>query len=118
MENLNYILEKADVGIIPSIWEEAYGLVGIELLAKGIPVIGNKRGGIVEYTIDNYTGWINKSATAQELVNIIEKIIKNPGTISELNENILENRYKIMKTMEQHFQETKEIYHKVINCYR
>ncbi|GAH32542.1 unnamed protein product, partial [marine sediment metagenome] len=41
MKNLNYILEKADVGIIPSIWEEAYGLVGIELLAKGIPVIGN-----------------------------------------------------------------------------
>jgi len=118
VENLNYILEKADVGIVPSIWEEAYGLVGIELLAKGIPVIGNKRGGIVDYTIDNYTGWINKSATAQELANIIEKIIKNPRTISELNKNILENSCKILKTIEQHFQETKDIYYNVINCYR
>ena len=118
VEDLNYILEKADVGIVPSIWEEAYGLVGIELLAKGIPVIGNKRGGIVDYTIENYTGWINKSATAQELANIIEKIIKNPGTISELNKNILENRCKILKTMEQHFQETKDIYYNVINSYR
>jgi glycosyltransferase involved in cell wall biosynthesis len=118
VENLNCILEKADVGIVPSIWEEAYGLVGIELLAKGIPVIGNKRGGIIEYTIDNYTGWVNKSATAQELANIIEKIIKNPRIISELNQNILENRCRILKTMEQHFQEIKDIYCNVINCYR
>ena len=93
VKNLNCILEKADVGIVPSIWEEAYGLVGIELLAKGIPVIGNKRGGIVGYTIDNYT-------------------------ISELNQNILENRCRILKTMEQHFQEIKDIYYNVINCYR
>lgn len=118
VKNLNHILEKADVGIVPSIFLEAYGLVGIELLAKGIPVIGNKMGGIVEYTIDNYTGWLNKSATAQELANIIEKIIENPRTISELNKNILENRCKILKTMEQHFQETKDIYYHVINCYR
>lgn len=118
VKNLNYILKKADVGIVPSIWEEPYGLVGIELLAKGIPVIGNKRGGIVGYTVNNYTGWINKSATAQELANIIEKIIENPGTILELNKNILENRRKILKTMEQHFQETKDVYYNVINCYR
>ena len=117
VKDLNYILEKADVGIVPSICEEAYGFVGIEFLAKGIPVIGNKKGGIIDYTIDNFTGWVNKSAIAEELANIVEGIIKNPKKILELNENILHNRNKIIKTEEQHFYEIKDIYENVINNY-
>jgi len=118
VKDLNYILEKADVGIIPSIWEEAYGYVGIEFLAKGIPIIGNKKGGIVDYTIDNFTGWVNKSATAQELANIIEGIIKNPKKILGLNKNILHNKNKIIKTVEQHFYEIEDIYKNVINNHK
>lgn len=35
------VLDGVDVGLVPSIWEEAYGYVGMEFLAKGIPVIAN-----------------------------------------------------------------------------
>ena len=34
---LDSILDDVDVGLMPSIWEEAYGYAGIEFLAKGIP---------------------------------------------------------------------------------
>lgn len=54
--DLESLLEGMHVGIVPSVWEEVYGYVGIELLAKGIPVIGNNLGGIVDYTVDNVTG--------------------------------------------------------------
>lgn len=113
--DLDKILQNFHVGIVPSIWEEAYGYVGIELIAKGIPVIGNNRGGIVDYTKDNYTGWVNKSCTAQELAKIMENIIYNPEEIQKLNKNIIKDRYYLTKTMQQHFDELNALYCSIIN---
>lgn len=115
VNDLNKILENIDVGIIPSIWQEAYGYVGIEFLAKGIPIIGNNKGGIVDYTIDGFTGWVNKTSTAEELAEIMEKIINNPMIIQDYNQKILKERKNLIKTIEQHFYELDEIYKKVIN---
>jgi len=74
-EDLNNLLNEVQVGLVPSIWEEVFGVVGTEFLAKGIPIIGNKRGGIPDYTIENVTGWLNKSATPQEMAEIMIEII-------------------------------------------
>ncbi len=115
VNELNMILDEIEVGIIPSVWEEAYGYVGIEFLAKGIPVIGNKRGGIVDYTIEDFTGWVNKSCSAEELSNIIEGIIKNPEQILVLNKKIVQNKDKIIKKMDQHFFEIDKIYKELIS---
>lgn len=115
VNELNMILDEIEVGIIPSVWEEVYGYVGIEFLAKGIPVIGNKRGGIVDYTIEDFTGWVNKSCSAEELSNIIEGIIKNPEQILVLNKKIVQNKDKIIKKMDQHFFEIDKIYKELIS---
>jgi len=115
IEELNNILENINVGIIPSIWEEAYGYVGLEFLSKGIPIISNNKGGITEYTIENLTGWVNKSSSAQELAQIMENIINNPEIVNELNQKIIKNRDKIIKTMDQHLQEIHQVYTELIN---
>ncbi len=39
-------------------WLEAFGIVGIEALACGTPVIAYRRGGIQEYVRDGETGWL------------------------------------------------------------
>ena len=111
--NLNLILEDIDVGIVPSTWEEVYGYVGIEFLAKGIPVVGNQRGGIVDYTIDNVTGWVNKSSSAEELAEIIVNIIDNPQIITQISRSISSSRSKLVKPFSQHFEEILNIYHAV-----
>jgi len=113
VNELNMILDEIEVGIIPSVWEEVYGYVGLEFLAKGIPIIGNKKGGIVDYTIDGFTGWINQNSDAEGLVNIMTDIINNPSQISCLNNKIINNRSSILKTMDQHFYEIDEIYRKL-----
>jgi glycosyltransferase involved in cell wall biosynthesis len=115
VNELNMILDEIEVGIIPSVWEEVYGYVGIEFLAKGIPVIGNKKGGIVDYTIDGFTGWVNKNSDAEGLVSIMTDIINNPSQVCCLNNKIINNRSRILKSMDQHFYEIDEIYRKLMS---
>ncbi len=108
--SLNGILSGMHVGIVPSVWEEVYGIVGIELLAKGIPVIGNLRGGITDYVANGETGWINRSSSADELKDIIKNIINDPGQILQLNRKILSGRRSLITSMEDHFKIMDGIY--------
>lgn len=107
VEDLNEILNIIDVGVVPSLWEEVYGFVGLELLKKGIPIIGNERGGIPDYVIETLTGWLNKSATPEELADIMQQIINNPKELKKLNKNIINMKFK---TFEENFQEINELY--------
>lgn len=47
----------ADVQCVPSLWEEAAGLVLLEAMAEGIPLIVTKSGGAIEY-VDESTALI------------------------------------------------------------
>ena len=116
VNDLDSLLEGMHVGLVPSIWEEVYGYVGIEFIAKGIPVIGNNLGGIVEYTIDNVTGWVNKANSAEGLAQIMANIIYNPNQILDLNRSIISNYARIIKPMERHFEEVDKIYEGLIQA--
>ncbi|MDD2734670.1 MAG: glycosyltransferase [Desulfuromonadaceae bacterium] len=109
-DELDWMLNDVDVGIIPSLCEEVYGYVGTEFLAKGIPVIGNRRGGIVDYTIEGFSGWVNKSCTAEELAGIMEQIIVNPNSVVPLNDWILKNRSRLIANGNEHLA-------MVLHCY-
>ncbi len=114
-EQLDQILSMVDVGMVPSVWEEVYGYVGIEFLAKGIPVIGNQRGGIVDYTINGCSGWVNSQYHARKLASIIIDIIKNPDSILSLNKWINNNRSMIIPNKHKHFLTVLECYQKAIS---
>ena len=45
----------ADVQCVPSLWEEAAGLVVIEAMAEGIPTIVTNSGGMIEYVTEDTT---------------------------------------------------------------
>lgn len=84
-DKLDKILGNYDVGIVPSVWEEAFGFVGVEMLAKGMPVIGNNRGGIIDYVKEGVSGWVNYSNDGAGLYSILKQIIESPSQILELN---------------------------------
>jgi glycosyltransferase involved in cell wall biosynthesis len=107
-------LSGVDVGIVPSVWEEAYGYIGPEFLAKGIPVIGNARGGIVDYTRDGETGWLNRDASAAGLAAIMADIIRRPGQVPERSRWIRAHREEIIKPFERHLDELDSLYREAI----
>jgi glycosyltransferase involved in cell wall biosynthesis len=113
---INRVLDGYHVGIVPSVWEEALGYVGFEFLAKGIPVLGNARGGIVDYAHDGTTGWVNQSADAAGLASIMREIINDPQQVVERNHWILEHHDELIKPLERHLAELDELYGEVIDA--
>jgi glycosyltransferase involved in cell wall biosynthesis len=111
---LDALLDEVDVGILPSVWEEAYGYAGIEFLAKGIPVIANAIGGMTDYTRDGETGWLSRSLSGEELARIMRAIIDRPEQVAELNERVLANRDSIVKPLARHAEEMDSLYAETI----
>jgi len=107
-------LDRFDVGIVPSVWEEAYGYVGVEFLAKGIPVIGNRRGGIVEYTREGETGWVNEDASGDGLAAIIAKLVRDPAQVLEMHRKVIASRETLIRPMSDHAEEMRGIYRDLI----
>jgi glycosyltransferase involved in cell wall biosynthesis len=111
------LLDEIDVGLVPSVWEEAYGYVGLEFLAKGIPVIANAIGGMTDYTRDGETGWLNRSLTAEELARIMLDIVRRPERVTERNAWIRANLDSIVKTVARHADEMDAIYGELVDAH-
>jgi glycosyltransferase involved in cell wall biosynthesis len=109
-DQLNAILDEAHVGIIPSVWEEAFGYVGLEYLAKGVPIIGNAKGGITDYTRDGVTGWLNHSNDGPGLASLMEHCISHPEDVLVLNRRINDHRSTLLKGMTEHKNEIDLLY--------
>ena len=83
---LNILYNIATVFIFPS-REEPLGLVGLESIACGTPVIGSNIGGIPEY-INKNNGLLFDPNEPGELANIISKILNDQKVILSIYNNI------------------------------
>lgn len=68
----------ADVQVVPSMWEEAAGLVAIEGMLSGLPLIVTKSGGLVEYAPANVALQIDREKIVDQLKDAITLLYKNP----------------------------------------
>lgn len=71
-EQKNHYLGKAKALLFPIEWDEPFGMVMIEAMACGTPVIGFKRGSVPEVITDGKNGFI--AQTKEDMINAIQKI--------------------------------------------
>jgi len=69
---------RADIAAVPSRWQEPFGLVGIEALAHGCPVVGFDVGGIGEWLHDGVNGVLVKPGDIRGLAGAIDTLIASP----------------------------------------
>lgn len=67
---LQYLFESSDVIAIPSRWE-GFGLIALEAMRAGLPVIATKVGGLKEVVVDGGTGLVISPNSAEELRDAI-----------------------------------------------
>lgn len=92
---------QADVVVVPSLLPEPFGLVAIEAMSAGKPVIAANHGGLTEIVVHNETGILFEPNNPQALAEAISFALHNPEKMTQMGE-AGKLRY------EQHF--TEEIY--------
>lgn len=83
-DNLPKYYANADVTITPSRWEEPFGMVIIESLACGTPVIGSRIGAIPELIDNEENGFLVTPGSVNELKDTILWCKKHPDMLKEM----------------------------------
>lgn len=83
-EQLAQELANASVVAIPSLWPEPFGLVGIEALAAGRPVVASLTGGIPDWLQDGVTGIGVQPGDVRGLARALDALLSTPGRQREL----------------------------------
>lgn len=73
------IFEAADLVVVPSTRPEPFGLVAIEAMACGKPVIAAAHGGLSEIVLDGVTGRLFEPNNAAALADTIQQLAADPG---------------------------------------
>ena len=69
---------RAALCVVPSRWPEPFGMVGVEAMARGRPVIGFSVGGIPDWLDDGVTGILVPEADTVALGAAIESLLADP----------------------------------------
>lgn len=77
-ENVEPFMQAADCFVCPSLWGEAVGLVNLEALACGLPVIASAIGGIPEFIDEGETGFLFLAGDHRALTERITRLLTIP----------------------------------------
>ena len=91
-DNLPNYQAIADCQIIPSIWEEAFGLVVLEAMAAGLKIIASKSGGIPEIGRNTIT-YVDRDDIVNQLVGAMENITKGKKDYSHILKEYSKEKY-------------------------
>ena len=73
---MKMLYRRSDICVVPSIWEEPFGLVAVEAMACGRPVCASRAGGLQNIVVDGETGFLfdrgDGTALAERLAHLLD----------------------------------------------
>lgn len=87
-EQRDRVLESADLLVIPSVWPEPFGMVGIEAGRAGVPAAGFAVGGIPDWLENGVNGFLASGdpPTARGLAAAVCDCVRDPATLIRLRQ--------------------------------
>jgi glycosyltransferase involved in cell wall biosynthesis len=82
--DVSQLYEAADVCCVPSIRPEPFGLVAIEAMAAGKPVVASNHGGLAEIVEPGVTGLLFEPCNVLSLAQALQKLLVNPELAKSL----------------------------------
>jgi glycosyltransferase involved in cell wall biosynthesis len=106
--HLLYLL--GDIEVIPSNFNEPFGMVGIEAMASGLPVVAREKGGLKEYLMDGLNGFfIDEGNVSEDIVKKIDIMVSDEDMRKKIGmkgRKTVENKFsweKITDEVEQQY---------------
>jgi len=75
--DVHLIIAASDVVVVPSIWDEAFGLIVAETMACGRPVVASKCGGITELIEDSVSGYLVPCGNAEIMARKLNSLLSD-----------------------------------------
>ena len=88
-KKLNKIMSDSSVIVIPSVWNEPFGLVAAEAMSNGIAIISSNSGGLPEIIRDN--GILINNINSKKIAIQIKKLISDTSLLKELQKKSWKN---------------------------
>jgi len=86
-DQLRKLYSIADVAVVPSIYNEPFGLVIPEYYQHGIPVLGSHAGALPELISDRYNGFLFPPGNVDALRALLKMLSSDSKLLTNLNEN-------------------------------
>ena len=106
------LMAECDIFSLPS-WQEGFGIVYLEAMAHGKPVIGCQGEGIEDFVVDGETGYLVKPKDVDDLVRVLDDLLAHPHlgtqTGKAARNHVLENY-----TWESNAHRTLDLYREII----
>jgi len=77
---------NASIVVVPSLWPEPFGLVGIEGFAAGRPAVASDTGGIGDWLQDGVSGLSVPAGDARALAEALNELLADPARQREMGE--------------------------------
>jgi glycosyltransferase involved in cell wall biosynthesis len=107
-------IAAGDVVVVPSVWQEPAGLVVIEGMAAGRPVVATRVGGIPEYLIEGVTGILVEPHAPDQLAQALLRLLRAPAEAEAMG-RAGRARAETCFSMERWIRETEQIYQTALN---
>lgn len=111
-KDIPQIMKDLDVFVLAS-RNESFGLVAVEAMAAGVPVVATAAGGVSEIVEHEKSGFLISIDDDNMLAEAVCKVLKNPSLAKKHSENAM-LRVRSLFSIESMTEQTVEIYHEVL----
>jgi glycosyltransferase involved in cell wall biosynthesis len=80
---------RCAIGVVPSVQPEAFGVVAIEAMAAGAPLIASRTGGLADVVLDGESGMLVSPGDVGELAAALERLAGDPQERRRLRDGAL-----------------------------
>jgi glycosyltransferase involved in cell wall biosynthesis len=70
--------KRSMIALVPSVWAEPFGIVAIEAMSVGRPIIASRIGGLIDIVVDGETGLLVEPGSVSALRFAMEQLLANP----------------------------------------
>ena len=85
-EQLDDYYRSARLLVVPSRWPEPFGMVGIEAMARGRPVVAFANGGIPDWLDHDNTGFLIPAADVTGMASAIQALLNNASLAAQMGQ--------------------------------
>ena len=114
-EQLFDLYKRLKILIVPSIWPEPFGKIGIEAMSVGRPVIATNIGGISEWLLNGETGFLIPPKDSSMIADKVIELLSNQALLKDMSykARIQAENFSI----EEHVKKIVKLYKEIIGRY-